>query len=104
MRATDGHGANWLKSFAIADDYEESNGNSVLTFWEAQDKARSIARACEGTGDRPITVAEAIDAYAADLAARGARRQRHPRPFQPRDTLAAQAGRASHVKRIAGWA
>src|SRR5258707_118814 len=72
VRAADGHGSNWTKAFAIADDHEEANGTSVLTFWQAQDKARALARAGEGNGDRPATVGEAIDAYAADLAARGA--------------------------------
>lgn len=72
VRASDGHGSNWLKSFAIADDYEEANDNSVLDFWAAQDRARSIARAGEGNGDRPATVGEALDAYEANLKARGA--------------------------------
>lgn len=71
VRASDGHGANWTKAFAVADDHEDSNGASVLTFWQAQDKARSLARAGEGNGERPATVKEAIDAYADDLAARG---------------------------------
>ena len=46
---------------------------NVLSFWQALDKARAIARGGEeGAGDRPATVAEAIDGYADDLAARGA--------------------------------
>jgi integrase len=74
VRASDGHGGNWLKSFGLADDHEDANGASVLTFWQAQDKARALARAGDGNnGDRPASVGEAIDAYAADLAARGAR-------------------------------
>jgi integrase len=44
----------------------------VLTFWEAQDKVRSLARADRGGTAEPITVAQALDAYEADLKTRGA--------------------------------
>jgi Phage integrase family len=60
-----------LKKFAIADDLEDANGESVMTYWQALDKARTLARAGEGSSDRLITVGEAIDNYEADLAARG---------------------------------
>jgi integrase len=59
-----------LKKFAIADDLEDANGESVMTYWQALDKARTLARAGEGSSDRLITVG-AIDNYEADLAARG---------------------------------
>jgi integrase len=71
VRAADGHGSNWIKAFAGADDHEESNSETVLNFWQAQDRARAIARRGESTG-RPVTVAEALDAYEGDLRARGA--------------------------------
>ena len=71
VRASDGHGANWTKRFAVADDHEEANGKSVLTYWAAQDRARAIARRSEST-TRPATVAEALNAYEANLRARGA--------------------------------
>jgi len=70
VRVADGHGGNWTKGFAVADDHEEANGNHVLTFWQAQDRARSLARGNVDDG-RPITVLEALDAYALDLKARG---------------------------------
>jgi integrase len=69
VRAADGHGGSWTKAFAIADDHEEANGNQVLGFWEAQDRARTVARKGAG-GDRPATVAEALANYEADLRAR----------------------------------
>src|SRR6266700_2586641 len=60
VRASDGNGGNWLKAFGLADDFEGADGVNVLTFWQAQDKARTIARGGEGTnGDRPATVSEA---------------------------------------------
>ena len=40
-------------------------------FREAQDKGRLLARGGDGGDGRPATVAEAIDAYALNLAARG---------------------------------
>jgi integrase len=73
VKASDGHGGAWLKGFAVADDHEDSNAGSVLSYWEAIDKARSLARAGDGSsnGDRPATVDEALTAYEADLKARG---------------------------------
>jgi hypothetical protein len=70
VRVADGHGSNWTKAFGIADDHEEADGAHVLTFWQAQDKARVLARGDVDHG-RPYTVSEALDAYAADLKARG---------------------------------
>jgi integrase len=70
VRVADGRGSNWTKAFAIADDHEEANGESVLTFWQAQDKVRKLARGTVESG-KPITVAEALTDYESDLRARG---------------------------------
>ena len=70
----DGAGGNWLKTFANADDYQDSNGNTILTFYEAQDRARLLAQGGQDGGDdgKPITVGEAVfDSYRLDLEARG---------------------------------
>jgi integrase len=79
VRSSDGHGAQWTKGFGIADDYEDADGTHVLSFYQAQDAARGKDAA---VGDRPVTVAEALDDYERDLAARGGdagnvRRARH---------------------------
>src|SRR5262249_21006641 len=53
---------------------EPADGKAVLTYWEAIDAARALARRQEGdVGDdsRPLTVDEALDRYEADLKARG---------------------------------
>jgi integrase len=71
VRAADGHGGNWEKAFAVADDHEEADGEHVLTFWQAQDKARSLARGTDADTGRPATLAEALDDYENDLRARG---------------------------------
>jgi integrase len=72
VRKATGNGGNWIKNFAHADDFEESNSDSVLSFFEAQAVARKIARDGETSGGL-ITVAIAIERYADDLKTRGGR-------------------------------
>ena len=74
--AADGKSGNWIKKFGLADDLEEANGEQVLTFWQAQERARNLARRGKNAGHeddlgRPVTLREALDAYQADLIARG---------------------------------
>jgi integrase len=64
----------WLKRFALADDHEDANGESVMTYWQALERAKSLARAGEGNSEQPISVSEAVDAYEADLETRGGRK------------------------------
>jgi integrase len=74
VRAADGRGGNWTQAFAVADDFEDANGTDVLNFWQAQDRARVLARggkdADEDSG-KPLTVAQTINRYESDLKARG---------------------------------
>jgi integrase len=72
VRKATGDGNSWIKNFAHADDYQESNCDAVLTFFEAQSIARTIARDGEASGGL-ITVSVAIDRYRDDLRARGGR-------------------------------
>lgn len=44
VRAAKSDGSNWTKSFAIADDYEDANGTSVLTYAQALRAAMEIGR------------------------------------------------------------
>ena len=39
VRVADGHGKDWIRKFADADDHDEADANRVLTFWQAQDAA-----------------------------------------------------------------
>ncbi len=41
LKASNGHGAYWTKAIAEADDYDESNGKGILTFFEAQESRRN---------------------------------------------------------------
>jgi integrase len=74
VRVADGAGGNWIKAIGSADDFEDADGKDVLDFWQAQDRARAVARAGSDNGDgdaRPATVALALDRYEADLKTRG---------------------------------
>ena len=73
LKASDGHGAYWTKAFALADDFEDADAKSVLTFYQAQDQAKKLARGDDGgTDGAPITVDGALKAYRRDLEAREA--------------------------------
>jgi integrase len=68
-----GNDEDWNRKFAEADDHDEADGERVLTYWQAQDMAKSLARGGDGAGDnKPITVSEGLDAYEKDLIANGA--------------------------------
>jgi integrase len=62
--------ADWIKRIGLADDYEDADGEHVLTFDQMVEKARALVR---GSADaaRPITVEQALDAYKRDLIANG---------------------------------
>src|SRR6516164_3251054 len=73
LKASDGHGAYWTKGFGLADDFEDSDGKNVLTFYEAQDAAKRLARGADGSGDTtPISVDGALEDYKRDLESRSA--------------------------------
>jgi site-specific recombinase XerD len=64
----------WLKRFGLADDHEDTNGESVMSYWQALEKAKTLARAGEGSREQPISVSNAVDAYETDLETRGGRK------------------------------
>ena len=73
LKVSDGHGAYWTKGFALADDFEDADGKTVLTFHQAQEQAKKLARGGDGNaGNTPITVDGALNAYKTDLTARSA--------------------------------
>jgi integrase len=73
LKVSDGRGAYWTKGFALADDFEDADGKNVLTFHQAQDQAKRLARGDDGSGDgAPVTVDGALVSYKTDLTARGA--------------------------------
>jgi integrase len=73
-RVSDGKGGNWTKAIGTADDFDEADGREVLDFWQAQDRARAIARAGragDDDADKPVTIGTALDQYECDLEVRG---------------------------------
>ena len=81
-------GAEWIKRIAVADDLEPASPPAVLNYWQAIDQARALARRQPGEAideSRPLTVAEALDRYEADLKARGGSpyNAKHPRIHLP---------------------
>ena len=73
VRVANGKGGHWIKVLAIADDFDDANGGAVLDFWQAQERARALGlSARHGSGDKLMTVAEAVAAYEADLKNRDA--------------------------------
>jgi Phage integrase, N-terminal SAM-like domain len=61
LRLADGKGGMTTQSIAHADDYDASNKQTILTFYEAQDMARKLAY--EPNVIKPLTVKEAADNY-----------------------------------------
>jgi integrase len=73
LRVANGKRGNRTRAIAAADDFMDADGDMVLDFWQAQDRARALART-EGDAespDDPITVSQALDRYKADLTTRG---------------------------------
>jgi len=78
VRFADGSASGWLKKFGTADDLEPADNKHVFNYDQALVQARKLARgeanadtATSATGFAPITLGEALDAYEADLKARG---------------------------------
>ena len=80
-RVADGHRGNWTKAIGSADDYDEADGVMVLNYWQAQDRAKQVARggrdhAPAAATAPPVvetvtTIRSALDRYEADLRTRG---------------------------------
>jgi integrase len=71
LKAANGKGGYWTRRIGLADDFEDADGNAVLSYWQAQDKARKLARGSTIDEIRPIAVTDAVVVYERDLNARG---------------------------------
>jgi integrase len=65
-------GADWTDRIALADDFEPADGKLILSYWEAIDAARALARGTDMPDSKPPTVEAAVDSYERDLKIRGA--------------------------------
>jgi integrase len=103
VRVADGKGGNWTKRVGLADDFEDADGEHVLSWWQAIERARTLARGTDDAG-RPATFKDAIDAYERDLIARGGsvanagRTRKHVSP-----TLAAKPVGLLTARELAAW-
>jgi hypothetical protein len=62
-------GEDWTERIGLADDHDEADGKAILTYWQAQDRARDRARSGRATSD--LCIKARIEAYMADLTRRG---------------------------------
>lgn len=103
--ASNGRSGYWTKAFAHADDKQKPDGVAVFTYEQAANKARALARGdANAAADRPATIAEALDAYEADLTGRGRRAYNatHARIHLP-DHLLAQPLSTVTSKQLRHW-
>ena len=73
-RVADGKGGNWTKRVGVADDFDDSDENTIFDYWQAQRRVHALARAGNeeaGDSSKPIIVAQALADYERDLSARG---------------------------------
>jgi hypothetical protein len=103
--AAKGDGSYWTDAFAHADDRQEADGQAVLTYEQAANRCRALARGdANAAVDRPATIADALASYETDLTGRGrsaynARWVRHHLPA----ALAAQPLALVTAKQLRGW-
>ena len=104
LRLADGRGGYVSRNIGLADDLVDADGADVLTWFQAVERGRKLAK-----GDKPepaslLTVANALDEYARDLAARGAgpenatRIRKHLTP-----TLAARPIALLSARELSAW-
>ena len=89
VRWADGKGGNRIRIIGLADDRETANGDTVLNYEQAIDKARLVGRS-DGAADiepigRSFSVDEALQEYKTNLIKRQASvaNARHPRQHLP---------------------
>jgi hypothetical protein len=63
LRVADGKGGSNTSAIGHADDYDEADGQTFLTFFQAQEKAKTVARTANDRILKPITVGEAAANY-----------------------------------------
>ena len=106
LKASDGHGAYWTKAFAAGRRLRGCRRQDVLTFYQAQDQAKKLARGDDGSADSaPITVDGALKDYKRDLEARECqslqRRVAAPAPHQRAAVEASGVARGHRAEEMA---
>jgi integrase len=107
LRVADGKGGAITRAIGTADDFTEADGTTVLDYWQAQEKAKSVARNSDGsTVAKPLTVMRAVEVHLETLEAKNPRTARDTRGrlnlhFLPKfgDTLVADLTKS----KLEGW-
>jgi integrase len=72
VRVSNGKGGHRVRAIGTADDFDAANGEIVLDFWQAQEKARTVGLGARyDDSDKLVTVEEVVEAYRANLRERG---------------------------------
>jgi len=80
LRVADGKGGAITRAIGTADDFTDADGASVLNYWQAQDKAQSVARNSNGSVvAKPLTVRRAAEVHLEKLEAKNLRTARDTR-------------------------
>jgi integrase len=105
VRVADGKGAHWIRAIGTADDYDTADNDTILDFWQAQDRARTIALgARHDHAGKLVTVRQAIETYRANLEARGGDVQNAQRILgHLPETLAAKTVTLLAARDFAAW-
>jgi integrase len=104
LRKADGKGGYAVKNIGLADDLQDADGVDALTWFQAVERGRKLAKGDAPEATSILTVAGAIDEYARDLAARGAgpenatRIRKHLPP-----ALAARPVALLNARELSGW-
>jgi len=74
LRVADGRAGSWTRAIGFADDHDEADGHRFFDYWQAQERAKTVARRETGApGAEPITVRSAADTYLDWLTAKNRR-------------------------------
>ncbi|WP_249790778.1 hypothetical protein [Bradyrhizobium sp. SRL28] len=105
LKASDGHGGYWTKAVALADDYEDADGKAVLTYDQARDAAKQLARGEDGSADSaPITIDGALKDYKRPGSTQCQRLQRRTSTPPLNRGATSQAGSGVDIEGIEGLA
>jgi integrase len=72
LRLADGKGGYQTRNIGLADDLIEADGAEILSWFQAVERGRKLAKGDVAEAGSLLTVAAAVEEYGRDLAARGA--------------------------------
>jgi integrase len=104
LRQADGKGGYQTRNVGLADDLEDADGVALLSWFQAVETGRKLAKGDTGETGSILTFAGAVDEYARDLAARGAGPENATRIRKHLPTaLAARPVGLLHARELCAW-